>query len=77
MWLFLVIGVIWLSGIVGLAAMVVYAVHTGRLPNKHLPVSREVNPKTFWRLVSLWIILIAGMAYFAFFVASAPGIGLI
>ena len=77
MWLFLLIGAVWLGGIVGLSGMIVYAVRTGRLPNKRMPVFREESPKTFWGLVSVWITLIAGMSYFAFYVASAPGIRLV
>ena len=77
MWFFLLIGAVWLGSIVGLSGMIVYAVRTGRLPNKNMPVFREEDPKAFWCLVSMWIVLTAGMSYFAFFVASAPGIGLI
>ena len=78
MWFFLAIAAVWIGGIAGLSGMVVYAVISGRLPNKWKnAVFRDETPRTFWCLICAWIVLIAGMSYFAIYVASAPGIGLL
>lgn len=76
-WIVLFIALVWVGSLVGLTYMVVSAVITGRLPNKFETVLRNERPKMFWWLIALHTTIIGGMAYFTYFVASAPGIGLI
>jgi len=77
MWFFAVIAAVWIGVIIGLSGMVVYAVLAGRLPNKRNTVLRYETPRTFWFLICAWIVMIAGMSYFAIYTASAPGIRLL
>ena len=76
-WFILAIAAVWIACIVGLAGTVIYAILTGRLPNKLSPVFRDESPRRFWFLVSARIVLVLGMLYCTFYVAHAPGIGLI
>ena len=76
-WFLIGIAAGWIACLVGLAGTVVYAVSTGRLPNRLSPVFRNESPRMFWWLVSARVVLVLGMVYCTFYVAHAPGIGLI
>lgn len=76
-WFILGIAAVWIACIVGLAGTVVYAVLTGRLPNRLVPVFRDETPKMFWSLMSARVLLIVTMVYCTDYAASAPGIRLI
>ena len=69
-WLVLVFPIIWTGVMVGLFGTVVYAVVTGRLPNRNMPVFRDESPKAFWWLVGARLITVGGMAYFAYDLAT-------
>ncbi|WP_242154898.1 hypothetical protein [Sphingomonas sp. BAUL-RG-20F-R05-02] len=61
----------WVASLLGIFCIAIYAVSTGKLPNRFGTIFREESPKAFWRNVSFLFIIVARMIFFSFYFATS------